>query len=561
VHAVRDVHARARPRRARRHLPRARGPCARSNGHARRHPPGADSRVPTDEGRPVAGHGLRSGLEITATLRVAACSIVRVPLGERIAIGAGGSLRLEGRAGQPVTVTGTSTSATPGAWSRISIDGRGAESVFDHAVIDAAGSDGPAVRVCPGCALAMNDSRVERSRGPGLAIEDGALLSRFEDNSFTGNGDVGLDVDATVVGALGPGTYGPNAREGILVRGNTVGRDTTVRALGVPYIVNGSIYFQTTTGTARLTVEAGATLLMEADASIDAGTNGAIALLGTASAPVTVRSARPVPSRGDWAGFEMGTASIGVENRFEHAVIEDGGGGRPMVRVRGGTSWRASDSTFRRSEDLAIEVSGELADLRDCTMVDNAGGALSVVASGIDNIHGGVFAPNDLAGIFFLDGLVEQDATWENLGVPYVLASLLTVRGPTLGGSALLTVAEGTEIRVASGSGIHVGERGALALAGSAAAPVRVTTPNPVGAPGDWDSIWFLPGSVGPLSVFRHTTLEYGNSSGYGTVRLSSGTGVVLEDVTFLMSDDACDITSESAAMVSATRSPYVLCP
>ncbi len=521
-----------------------------------------ESRITSDETWPAAEHVLESGLEIDASLRVAACSIVRVPLGARISVGAGGSLRLEGAPGRPVTVTGAAAVAAPGAWSRIAIDGRGVESVFEHAVIDAAGSDGPAIRVCPGCSIAMTASRVQRSRGVGLSIEEGALVSRFESNSFTDNGDVGLEVDATVVGTLGVGTYGPNAREGILVRGSPVGRDTTLRSLGAPYVVNGLFRMATTTGTARLTIEAGTTLLMESGSAIVASTNAAIGLHGTAAAPVNVRSARPVPSPGDWLGFELEGGSIGAENRFEHAVVEDGGGpSRAMVLVRPGTSWRASDSSFRRSAGLGVEVHGDLDDLTDCTLMDNVGGAISVQAAHVGNIHGGVFAPNDLEGIFFYDHLVEADATWENHGVPYVLGSVLTVRGPSPGGSALLTISAGTEIRVGSDSRIDVGERGALALEGTSAAPVLVTTPNPVGAPEDWDSIWLLPGSVGPQNVFRHAIIEYGNAAGYGVLRLSSGSHVTLEDVVFRFNGDACDIAADSVVGVTATRSPYVTCP
>lgn len=75
---------------------------------------------------------------------------------------------------------------------------------------------------------------------------------------------------------------------------------------------------------------------------------------------------------------------------------------------------------------------------------------------------------------------------------------------------ATLTIAAGTEVRVASGGYLLVVDSGTLSALGTQAAPIAFTSAASNPAPGDWQCIRFDNGSSG--SQIRHATLEYGGA-------------------------------------------------
>lgn len=517
------------------------------------HPGGTLS---SDEAWGAAEYVLGTTLYVEATLRVAPCSVIRLPERASIEVRNGGVLRLEGAPGAPVHVTGTS--AIPGSWERIRIDSGVEPSVIEHAVIEGGGRSGAALQAFRG-ALVLRESRIHRSAGVGLRAEAGATLSELEGNVFENNGDVGVDVHAQLVDALGPGRYGPNAREGILVRGGTIGRDATWADRGAPYIVNGSITMSTSTDTARLTVTEGVVLLLEGGVSFTAGSGGGIALEGTADAPIRVLSARPEPAPGDWGRFELQSGSIPTANTLRHALLEHGGSTTAgMVRVRSGATLRASASIFRHSAGLGLEVGGTLEELIDCELTHNLRG-IEVPASHVANIAGGVFTPNTNEGIMVSGTTLGSDAVWSDLGAPYVLLSSLTLSAGA-GGSAALTLAAGVELRINVQGTLTVGASASLRMSGTEDARVRVTSSSPAPAPGDWRRIVIRDTSVGPSNVFDHAIIEYGNyASGAGALQLLNAAQVELNDVVF-QNNSTCDVSAGASATITGDNLAYDPC-
>ncbi len=75
---------------------------------------------------------------------------------------------------------------------------------------------------------------------------------------------------------------------------------------------------------------------------------------------------------------------------------------------------------------------------------------------------------------------------------------------------ATLTVAPGTEVRVAAAGYLLVDDNGTLEATGTPAQPIVFTSASQSPAPGDWQCIRF--GSGSSASQIRHATLEYGGA-------------------------------------------------
>ncbi|MEO0074329.1 MAG: hypothetical protein ABIK43_06725, partial [candidate division WOR-3 bacterium] len=107
-----------------------------------------------------------------------------------------------------------------------------------------------------------------------------------------------------------------------------------------------------------LTVEAGTTLKLQPRADIQVRTNGALALAGTADAPVTVTSAKATPARGGWQGSEGYADSVGPTHVLTPAIVEYGGGdGYGNIRIQNALPTVTGDS-IGHSAAYGIHLSG-----------------------------------------------------------------------------------------------------------------------------------------------------------------------------------------------------------
>jgi hypothetical protein len=91
-----------------------------------------------------------------------------------------------------------------------------------------------------------------------------------------------------------------------VVRGATLSRDATWRRLDVPYRFNHNVVVQNSTGTAVITVEAGARFRFDRGAGLTVADNAGLRVAGTAAAPVVFTSSATTPAAGDWLGLKLG---------------------------------------------------------------------------------------------------------------------------------------------------------------------------------------------------------------------------------------------------------------
>jgi len=156
-------------------------------------------------------------------------------------------------------------------------------------------------------------------------------------------------------------------------------------------------------------------------------------------------------------------------------------------------------------------------------------------------------------------GATEGDATWDLVGVPYVLSGTTFVSGA---GSAVLTVGAGAELRFESGAEMRVQDNGALELLGESGAEILVTSSRASPSPGDWDQIRFFGSSIGARNLLRFARIEYGGGSAFGQVEVGAGGALTIQSVVFANAGMGCDVDLATTGMLTDDgSSTFIACP
>jgi len=116
-------------------------------------------------------------------------------------------------------------------------------------------------------------------------------------------------------------------------------------------------------------------------------------------------------------------------------------------------------------------------------------------------------------------GTVNIDATWENQGIPFSIASSVYVQGMDgLDNVTNLNIQAGSELQF-YGTGLYIGHDsnsnyiGALSAIGTEDEPILFTSNQPVPNPGDWDRINFSNFSDDTQCEMNHCIVEYAGAS------------------------------------------------
>ncbi len=508
-------------------------------------------------------HLVDQSVSVRGQLEVMPCSLIRVGLASTITVRDGGALRLLGEAGLPIRVTSAGSNPAPGDWDRIEIhetaEYEGTE--LRHVEIEYGGGGVlGAVRVTNGASLAMTDSTVRDSGSVGVSMGDSAVLREFERNTLVDNAEGPIMLGPDHAGELGSGTYTPNGVEGILLDGPTVSHDQTWWAHDAPYVVLESFRITSGGATARLIIDEGALVTMAPFTAITVAENGALRLAGTPDSPVIVTSSQESPAAGDWSNLEYQEGSLGADNVLANVVVEYGGSGLAgVVAVGDGASVAISDCTLRRSSHVGLfaQAGAELRDFEGNTLSNNASGAAELGANEVDQLGPGSYAPNDVEGVLLRPGTVDHDATWVDLGAPFVVTSDFQIQGDP-SSTALLTLSAGVTVQIGQNGGIVVGENGGLTLDGSEADPVRIGSAEESPGSGDWQEIELRSDSLPTGNVFRHAHISSGGGGPYGQVWLADGATLTLDSVTFTHAGQGCDIWGTGTLDVTDTS--YIPC-
>ena len=316
--------------------------------------------------------------------------------------------------------------------------------------------------------------------------------------------------------------------------------DETWTRSGSPHIVQGQLFIL---GGATLTIEAGATVLFDAQSSLTFGRvgTGTLRALGTAAAPITMRSLDTTVSPGAWIGLAF-RSNTGSEM---HYVSVSGCGSRvrpdsepPSCLVLGNPLLPAENPTVLIDHVTVHDANGGAVVLWH----DSRFGAGSAVLS-VQNMHGyiaqfrareaphfplgGTFATNDSNEVRMTVDTLRDSATWV-LGVPWVVQDIVFIEGPN---EPVLTIPAGSTILFRGGLVAGETAPGGLQI-GTVGGPTVSLLP----AGTDWKGLTFLANAVN--SSISDADLESCGTEGnaciniYGSFSGGPAPSPVLKNVT-----------------------------
>jgi hypothetical protein len=295
--------------------------------------------------------------------------------------------------------------------------------------------------------------------------------------------------------------------------------DRTLTKACSPYAIKDSFVIS---GNATLTIEPGVTLNMANDTEIAVGsgsTGGKLIAKGTATDLIVFTS--PTAGAGDWGGIRFwGNTSTG--SIISYAKVDFCGQGRACIHGEGGVkTGRVTvdhvtiDHVGPNTNAITEKDTDSNFAISNCTFkgIPTAQYAISVDGesfAGIDSTNAFNGSSIELRG-----GDISATATWKNpgTGVIVVVTDSLYIDGAP---APTLTIAAGTQLNFVQEKGIVVGSSkgGILKIAGTATAPVTLTSANTPAAAGDWDGIFLWSNGQ---AVIDNANISFGGNIITGT--------------------------------------------
>lgn len=462
-------------------------------------------------------------------------------------IRSGGTLRIAGTSDAPVRFVPQDPLIS---WQGIRLqDSQGSDNVWEHLVIEGGGSDnwsgadysGAAVYLDGSTTLTMSHVTVRGSQSHGLvAFEDVELT--FADGAFEENETPAYLHPAVVHGLGGETVFADNTNEHVRVsfgNTNTQAGEATWAALGVPYRIEARTYIE-----GDLTLEAGVELEFAQDTELVLRSDGTLTAVGTEDAPIAFRGV--AATRGYWKGIALeaggGGTPVQVGATFDFCEISDAGSqafsGRAdtitAIYMQSTSAAQITNTSFRNNESYGIWASANarLPGFANNTFTES-GRAMLLHPERVGELAGtSSITDNDVDGVHVVLGntdTVINEATWKNLGTPYVLLDRFYVE-------AALTIEAGTVLQMAQDRGIIVREGGSLTADGTSTDPIVFRGQNEVDT-GFWQGIRFQTNS--PSNSLTHTTIAHAGSTTWtgaatsdAAIYLDSSAQVTLADVT-----------------------------
>lgn len=454
-----------------------------------------------------------------------------------VKIDAGGTLRILGTEDAPVLFVSQDPLVT---WQGIRLeDSQGAENVWEYLVIENGGSrnwtgadySGAAVYLDGATTLTMDHVTIRGSESHGLVAFEDVSFS-FENGTFDEN-DTPAYLHPNVLSALGGETvFSDNENEHVLVSfGNTdaLVDDGAWAALDVPYRVQSRTYVE-----GALTIEEGAEFEFAQEVELVLRDSGSLTAVGTETAPIIFRGV--APSRGYWKGIALAAGGTGsppeVGATFDFCEISDAGStpfsGRSdsitALYMESTSAAQITNTTFSNNASYAIWASSDarLVDFEGNTFVEN-GRVMLLHPDRVGELNSNItISDNDINGVEISFGntdAVTQDATWANLGAPYMIQNRIYV-------DAALTIDAGTVVEGAQGVSMIMRD-GTLTVNGEEAEPVTFRGQNEI-EDGYWQGLRFETNSA--ENVLSYANLLHAGSDEWTGAATSDGAIYVAAD-------------------------------
>lgn len=303
-----------------------------------------------------------------AELTIEAGSTVSFTQGSEIDVSSSdfGTLIANGTSANPITFTSANVSPEAGDWDGIFLYEGTTNASFNYCTFEYGGgyASYSGIIVAYNCDVSINNSTIKHSEAYGIVMNDAASFVSFSNNTMSDIASEFIEIEANAVDGIGVGNdfQSTFSNKGIKIVASTMDKTaSTWLAQNAPYIINGTVYVQSTSG-ATLTISAGTTVSFANSGEIDVASTGygKIVAVGTAGNEITFTSAAPAGNQGagDWDGIFLydGTSN---ETIFDHCVFEYGGGYASysaLVYMGSGigTSTTITNSLFQYSESNGI---------------------------------------------------------------------------------------------------------------------------------------------------------------------------------------------------------------
>lgn len=301
---------------------------------------------------------VRNSFEVAAALTIERCTKVLMPPGGKITIRDNGSIVTRGTADCPVTLQSGKTTPAAGDWVGVEVlssssnDTRFTHTHFLHGDGELYGF----VWVEGRATVGFDNVTFEAMRSSAVQLEPEARVTAFSGVKMIKTGRYVVRAGGDLVGALEPmtATDTPEARVQVT---SSVTRRAAWKNLGVPLEL-GSMEV-----TAPLEVAEGSVLKLAPEAVIGVKDGGGLRLLGTASAPIRLESAKSTPAAGDWRRIDLYSSAL-ADNLFRHVSVRHGGDSLyGVLWLETGAAVTLEASTFSQNSSCEVGVDGTVTDL------------------------------------------------------------------------------------------------------------------------------------------------------------------------------------------------------
>jgi catechol 2,3-dioxygenase-like lactoylglutathione lyase family enzyme len=440
----------------------------------------------TADGSP---HILTAGLQFDKKLTIEPCAEVRVAAGRSIIVTGKGEIVAEGRAGAPIRIGPIEPDANWGTLGNYN----GGRIRLVHTTLEKGGRDNyyaamllarqdPSMPMAP--VLHVDNVVLRGSATVGLVLLDGATFTaESKDLQIVGSARAPLSAAIESLGTLPSGaTFTGNMQQEVPLLMGLVARDTTLRDLGVPYVVGNLQIRPASQGATAPTVTLGPGVRLELtqNASITVQSNARLVAEGTADKPVTITARDPMNG---WGYIDT---YYGGKIRLVHTTLDNGGrasGSRAMIHVRDDHTspvdvelLHVDTVTVKGSAGVGIIVDEGAtfsADSKGLTITGSGEHPLTVPASILGRVPPGTYTGNKVDEIRAA-GRVTGDLTIADRGVPFALSTTTIVTAP-MGKAPTVTVGPGVTFVMLVGQSLNVQNGATLALEGLPDKPVRLT--------------------------------------------------------------------------------------
>ena len=314
--------------------------------------------VESDVTAPAQWNGvyeIRNNITISAALTLAPCAEVRAAPDVTISVPDRGPIRAVGTAACPVRFLSAKPVPAAGDWGRIDIyQSASNDSVLQYVEVRHANAGlYGALWLEDRATVGLDNARFVQINGRGIYADGASRFATFNAVSFEATGSELATVNPIALASMSRVTATGIADARVTLGGQEVQAAATWRNLGVAL----EVPTMTIRGGA-VEIEAGSTVQFAPDAVLSVREGGSLRALGTASSPITFRSAKPTPAAGDWRRVHFYGTSANSNLLRNVNVLHGGDTTYGVLWVETGATLALESTTVSMASSCALTADG-----------------------------------------------------------------------------------------------------------------------------------------------------------------------------------------------------------